>query len=110
MSVLGNQLENLALKHPKFLNKGGFCVGLVVTKTAQDRGLPIKPQSLRTEEGGQVAGLALKLRKFREIQGAQILWERCFNIWSAQNSISLLGQISPIITVLGGRSLHGSAG
>jgi len=57
MSVLGNQLENLALKHPKFLNKGGLCVGLVVTKTAQDRGLPIKPQSLRTEEGGQVAGL-----------------------------------------------------
>jgi len=57
MSVLSKQLEALALKQRKFLNKGGLCVGLVVTKAAQERGLPIKPESLKTEEGGQVAGL-----------------------------------------------------
>lgn len=57
MSKLLEQLESLALKQPKFLNKGGLCVALVVTKTAQEKGLPIAPESLRTEEGGQVAGL-----------------------------------------------------
>lgn len=51
------QLELLARKQRKFLNKGGLCVGLVITKAAQERGLPIAPASLRTDEGGQVAGL-----------------------------------------------------
>ncbi len=57
MSSLIKELESLALNHRKFLNKGGLCVGLVVTKAALERGLPIDPDSLRTEEGGQVAGL-----------------------------------------------------
>lgn len=57
MSPIIKQLENLADKQRKFLNKGGLCVGLVVTKTAQEKGLPLNPASLRTGEGGQVAGL-----------------------------------------------------
>lgn len=57
MSALIKKLESLTLKQRKYLNKGGLCVGLVVTKAAQDRGLPIEPESLRTDEGGQVAGL-----------------------------------------------------
>lgn len=32
-------------------------MGLVVTRTAKYKGLPLKPESLRTLEGGQVAGL-----------------------------------------------------
>lgn len=51
------ELESLAIKQRKFLNKGGLCVGLVVTKTAREKGLPLDAKSLRTEEGGQVAGL-----------------------------------------------------
>jgi len=57
MMPLHEQLEALAAKQKKFLNKGGLCVGLVVTRTAQIQGLPLTPQSMRTEEGGQVAGL-----------------------------------------------------
>ncbi|HRJ72530.1 MAG TPA: DUF4928 family protein, partial [Terrimicrobiaceae bacterium] len=57
MTILTKKLDALALKQPKFLNKGGLCVGLVVTRAAQERGLPISPTSLRTTEGGQVAGL-----------------------------------------------------
>lgn len=57
MSSIIERLEALAAKQRKFLNKGGLCVGLVVTKTAQDKGLPLHPEALRTEEGGQVAGL-----------------------------------------------------
>lgn len=57
MSAIIKELEALATKQRKFLNKGGLCVGLVVTKTAQVKGLPIDPESLRTDEGGQVAGL-----------------------------------------------------
>jgi hypothetical protein len=57
MNKLLEQLETLAAKQRKFLNKGGLCVGLVVTKTAQVKGLPLAHQALRTDEGGQVAGL-----------------------------------------------------
>jgi hypothetical protein len=57
MIAIVKQLETLAEKQKKFLNKGGLCVGLVVTKTAQQQGLPLMHESLRTEEGGQVAGL-----------------------------------------------------
>lgn len=57
MSNANKRLELLALEQRKFLNKGGLCVGLVITKAAQERGLPISPESLRTDEGGQVAGL-----------------------------------------------------
>lgn len=57
MSTTTNALDALCKKHPKFLKKGGLCVALVVTETARIRGLPLKPESLRTEEGGQVSGL-----------------------------------------------------
>jgi hypothetical protein len=50
-------LDTLAAKQKKFLNKGGLCVGLVVTRTAQQEGLPMDAKSLRTDEGGQVRGL-----------------------------------------------------
>lgn len=57
MSDLHKHLEALITKQGKFLNKGGLCVALVVTRTAQELGLPIDPASLRTDEGGQVKGL-----------------------------------------------------
>lgn len=50
-------LESLSAKQKKFLHKGGLCVGLVVTRTAQQSGLPLKAADLRTDEGGQVKGL-----------------------------------------------------
>src|SRR5258708_38271723 len=57
MSATIKRLEALCKKHPKFLRKGGLCVALVVTETARERGLPMDAKMLRTEEGGQVAGL-----------------------------------------------------
>jgi hypothetical protein len=50
-------LDALAAKQRKFLQKGGLCVGLVVTRTAQQEGLPLSARDLRTLEGGQVRGL-----------------------------------------------------
>ena len=50
-------LDRLAAGQKKFLHKGGLCVGLVVTRTAQQAGLPLNALELRTEEGGQVKGL-----------------------------------------------------
>jgi len=57
MSLTTKRLEALCKDHPKFLQKGGLCVALIVTQTAKTKGLPLAPESLRTEEGGQVAGL-----------------------------------------------------
>ena len=57
MSATTKALEALCKKHPKFLKKGGLCVALVVTETAKAKGLPLEPEALRTDEGGQVAGL-----------------------------------------------------
>lgn len=57
MSETVEKLEQLCLTHPKFLKKGGLCVALVVTQTAKERGLPLEAERLRTDEGGQVAGL-----------------------------------------------------
>ncbi|MBE7540318.1 MAG: DUF4928 family protein [Opitutaceae bacterium] len=57
MSRIIHLLESLVQKQRKFLNKGGLCVGLVVTKRAVEQGLPLLPKTLRTDEGGQVAGL-----------------------------------------------------
>jgi hypothetical protein len=57
MTPTTKKLDALCKQHPKFLKKGGLCVGLVVTQTAQEKGLPIDPEDLRTGEGGQVAGL-----------------------------------------------------
>lgn len=50
-------LESLSARQKKFLHKGGLCVGLVVTRTAQLSGLPLNANELRTDEGGQVRGL-----------------------------------------------------
>ncbi|HZL79613.1 MAG TPA: DUF4928 family protein [Candidatus Limnocylindrales bacterium] len=57
MSATIKRLEALCKEHPKLLRKGGLCVALVVTKTAKLKGLPLSPESLRTDEGGQVTGL-----------------------------------------------------
>jgi len=50
-------LDALVAQQKKFLNKGGLCVGLVVTRTAQEEGLPLDAISMRTDERGQVRGL-----------------------------------------------------
>lgn len=57
MTATSKSLQTLCKSHPKFLGKGGLCVALVVTQTAKERGLPLDPESLRTKEEGQVAGL-----------------------------------------------------
>lgn len=57
MNKTVQKLESLCKAQTKFLGKGGLCVGLVVTQTAREKGLPLNPEDLRTEEGGQVAGL-----------------------------------------------------
>ncbi len=57
MSEVLSQLEAMSREQRKFLRKGGLCVGLILTRTAAERGLPLDPTSLRTVEGGQVAGL-----------------------------------------------------
>lgn len=63
-------LALLCNTHSKFLKKGGLCVALVITQTAKERGLPLSPESLRTEEGGQVAGLGrAAVQKILEAHG-----------------------------------------
>ena len=57
MNKTVQKLESLCKSQSKFLRKGGLCVGLVVTQTAREKGLPLNPEDLRTDEGGQVAGL-----------------------------------------------------
>ena len=57
MNPVARQLEALAAKQKKYLNKGGLCVGLVITKAAEVKGLPLDAESLRTDERGQVSGL-----------------------------------------------------
>ena len=57
MSKTTQKLEALCKSQPKFLRKGGLCVALVVTQAAREKGLPLDPENLRTDEGGQVAGL-----------------------------------------------------
>lgn len=70
MSATSDRLEALRATHPKFLNKGGLCVALVVTQTAKDKGLPLDPDGLRTEERGQVAGLGkTAVQKILEAHG-----------------------------------------
>lgn len=88
MSAIVKQLEALAEKQKKFLNKGGLCVGLVVTKTAQDQGLPLAPESLRTHEGGQVSGLGKA---------------------AVQNILAAYG-ITKVLAEEGGRTSRGSLG
>jgi hypothetical protein len=88
MSTTTKRLEALCKQHPKFLKKGGLCVALVVTQTAQEKGLPLAPESLRTEEGGQVAGLGkASVQKILEAHG-----------------------ISKVLAEEGGRTSRGSLG
>lgn len=44
-------------KERKFTRKGPLCVALVVTQHARKMGLPLNPDKLLTEKGGQVLGL-----------------------------------------------------
>jgi hypothetical protein len=70
MSTTIQRLDGLCDKQPKFLGMGGLCVGLVVTQMAKDRGLPLEPESLRTGERGQVAGLGkAAVQKILEAHG-----------------------------------------
>jgi hypothetical protein len=70
MSETVQCLADLCEKHPKLLRKGGLCVALVVTETARKNGLPLDPESMRTAEGGQVAGLGkAAVQKILEAHG-----------------------------------------
>lgn len=70
MSATTTSLESLCKEHPKLLRKGGLCVALVLTETAKEKGLPLTAESLRTEEGGQVAGLGkAAVQKILEAHG-----------------------------------------
>ncbi len=70
MSATRSSLTLLCAKHPKFLRRGGLCVGLVLTETAKENGLPLVAETLRTEEGGQVAGLGkAAVQKILEAHG-----------------------------------------
>lgn len=88
MSATTKALEALCKRHPRFLKKGGLCVGLVVTETAKARGLPLEPEALRTGEGGQVAGLGKS---------------------AVQSTLRAHG-ISKILAEEGGRTSRGSLG
>jgi hypothetical protein len=57
MTSTVKKLETLCKDQPKFLGIGGLCVALVITETARKIGLPLRPEDLRTVQGGQVAGL-----------------------------------------------------
>jgi hypothetical protein len=59
MSKSFDFLDSLTVKHKKFLRRGGLCVGLVVTRAAQESGLPLSVKELKTSEGGQVKGLGV---------------------------------------------------
>jgi len=88
MSITTKYLDALCKQHPKFLQKGGLCVALAVTQTAQEKGLPLDPDSLRTKEGGQVGGLGKS---------------------SVQRILEAYG-ISKVLAEKGGRTSRGSLG
>lgn len=44
-------------KSERFTGKGALCVALVITDHAKTKGLPLNPDDLLTEQGGQVLGL-----------------------------------------------------
>ena len=44
-------------KDRKFSRKGPLCVALVITQHARKMGLPLDPDKLLTDAGGQVLGL-----------------------------------------------------
>jgi hypothetical protein len=51
------QKLDLFMRERKFNRKGPLCVALVVTQFAKTKGLPLDPNQLLTEQGGQVRGL-----------------------------------------------------
>ena len=102
MSALKKSLKALCAKHPKFLNKGGLCVALVVTQTAKEKGLPLAAESLRTDEGGQVSGLGKSaVQKILEAHGiTKILAEE-----GGRTSRGSLGLMKAYVEAL--NELHG---
>jgi hypothetical protein len=97
MTPTAKKLQTLCEDHPKFLRKGGLCVALVVTETARMRGLPLKPEELRTDQRGQVAGLGkAAVQKIIEAHGiTKILAEE-----GGRTSRGSLGLMEAYITAL----------
>lgn len=56
MSALEDALNRFSKEH-RFDKQGPLCVALIVTQHARRRGLPLDPDSLVTQGGGQVLGL-----------------------------------------------------
>ena len=106
MSTTTKSLELLCKKHPKFLRKGGLCVALVLTQTAKDKGLPIAAESLRTEEGGQVAGLGkAAVQRILEAHGiTKVLAEE-----GGRTSRGSLGMMEAYVETLNGLYERGAA-
>lgn len=106
MSATREQLGKLCASHPKFLKKGGLCVALIVTETAKNLGLPIEPESLRTGEGGQVAGLGkIAVQKILESHGIiKILAEE-----GGRTSRGSLGLMKAYVETLNGLHEQGAA-
>ena len=57
MKIYAAQLETFFRTQHKFRQKGGLCVALVVSRHARDLGIPLNPNELITDGGGQVLGL-----------------------------------------------------
>ena len=53
---LKEALSKFVSEH-KFKGKGPLCVALIVTRYASDKGMPLDPEALVTQGGGQVLGL-----------------------------------------------------
>ena len=58
MSALGDLLREFASENQFLGRKGSLGVALVVTRHAQERGLPLDSDKLLTPKGGQVSGLS----------------------------------------------------
>lgn len=106
MNATRQKLAKLCARHPKFLNKGGLCVALVVTQAAKNLGLPIEPKSLRTNEGGQVAGLGkAAVQKILESHGInKILAEE-----GGRTSRGSLGLMEAYVQILNDLHENGTA-
>jgi Domain of unknown function (DUF4928) len=106
MSATTKSLEFLCKKHSKFLRKGGLCVALVITQTAKERGLPMEAETLRTDEGGQVAGLGkAAVQKILETHGlTKVLAEE-----GGRTSRGSLGLMKTYVEILNGLHEAGSA-
>ena len=53
---LKEALDKFVSEH-EFKGKGPLCVALIVTRHAYDKGMPLDPEALVTQGGGQVLGL-----------------------------------------------------